>query len=275
MSTLIPEFLRPPDAAVLTHSVLYPARHQGLLRRMAAVVDGTGRLSDQDEHRLFVCEFWLRKQASRGAIRLLMSNAKDKKIAIDYEKAFEGRAEQAAEDALTVFLSGQGPFRPEMRKQHDQSCKSDDVPTSIFGAPTEICFSWAELQAVLRPISKMIHERLPVARDLPEAVLREVEKWVEREAGLREPAKKGGRPRGSFGEIQTIVVQILVAERDPDLPVARLRELLASRRSIEIKAGLVTLRRQGRVVQTTKWGSLRDDLKRLRDAARERLAGRN
>jgi hypothetical protein len=251
------------EALVRVDRVLHPWHAQQL--------EPTASLPESVESRLEVCEFWLRSQAMNGMQMAKLTADQALPVSVEAFRAFSEAVAVVCEDhgllALPDYFRGEGVYTKAMSNELALVNETLGCTTSLSHTRRDIGVDQAEFTRRLDALAQDLAEIMP-------SLTRRLEKTVGQRLSLLASSRSAGRPPGTFGQIQTMVIDILVAADDAELPIPAIRSQL-TRRGVKFSGRKVLFHPAKGKPQMLKWTTLRDQItKRLRQVGSDRLEGR-
>lgn len=250
------------EALVLVDRVLHPWHAQQL--------EPTAPLPEAVESRLGVSEFWLRIQVMGGLQMARLTAGQAVPVSVEVFRALSEAVAKTCEDhgllALPDYFRGEGVYTEAMSVELALVNETLGCATSLSRTRRDIGVDQAEFKRRLDALAQDLAEIMP-------SLTRRLDKTVGQRVNLL-ASSRPGRPPGNFGQIQTMVLDILIAADDAELPIPAIRSQL-TRRGVKFSREKVLFHPAKGKPQTLKWTTLRDQItKRLRQVASNRLEGR-
>lgn len=254
--------------------MLFERSHKALLAAIAS-----GRLNEQQEFELHVCEFWLRKLAYCGGAPLARPGDDDEWIAVDVDEvcdfvqSYADVARRSGYERYADHLLGQNEADEVSLREYRLVHEALGNDPSALATRDDIGFGLAKLEQAIEALRAFARVANTGATTIPAAALAAIRMWNRGRWNEANRPRAAGRPPGALGQLGKRTVETMVQLENHKVAEEVLLEVMKKRRDFDIDGDQLSLKPIGKKLQTTTdirtW---RKGLKRWRKIAEERLS---
>ena len=266
-----------PEAIGQIYCALYPGRVVDARAELSTGQVRVRELVRDQKHRFLRSLYWLRIAVGLGFQAYRRRSFFASPIAHERIQAWDARAAASAEFQslrnAADWFGLRAPYSKSMAAELARSERALGLEAGVMGLSDEVGFRREELGQLLAVTQGQLSAWIPYFGGGSSEVLRAIEHEWERRLWLRPPSTHGGRPAGSFSPLQQRILDLLLLAEDPGMDWSKIRTQLLIRRGVREDGKFVCYEGESGS-QRVQWASLRSDLDRIRDSARQRLAAR-